>query len=177
MKYFLLILLCAASTLTAQTTKPAKSMTDEEAMLSDAQRYFQKGYALTQRISFDESQALAYFNAALNINAHHKEAYNRRSWLHEKLGMDSLALSDINSYLRLAQSDAKAYFRRAMIQVRLHNLTAAMQDFNEAIRLSDNETDKGVFLEYRANLFDTLAAADRRLLNNLQQRTIQQEGR
>lgn len=171
MKYFLLILLCAASTLTAQTTK---QMTTEQR----ADEHYKAGLAASRKITPDTSAALYHFSQAITLNPRHAPAAKWLSWVHEQMHNDMQALYHISRYLSLEQSDAKAYFRRAVIHLRLQHIAEAFADFSEAVRLAENETDKGVFLEYRANLFDTLAAADRRVLNNLQQqRTIQQEGR
>jgi tetratricopeptide (TPR) repeat protein len=155
----------------AQTTKP---MTTEQR----ADEHYKAGLAASRKPTPDTSAALHHFSQAITLNPRHALAAKWLSWVHEQMHNDIPALYQISRYLGMEQSDAKAYFRRAVILIRLNRYTEAFADFSEAVRLAENETDKGVFLEFRANLFDTLAAADRRVLNNLQQqRTIQQEGR
>lgn len=151
-----------------------KQMTTEQR----ADEHYKAGLAAARKMQPDTSAALYHFSQAITLNPRHAPAAKWLSWVHEQMHNDVQALYHISRYLSLEQGDAKAYFRRAVILIRLNRYTEAFADFSEAVRLAENETDKGVFLEYRANLFDTLAAADRRLLNNLQQqRTIQQEGR
>jgi tetratricopeptide (TPR) repeat protein len=167
----LFLYIFCTSSLTAQTTKP---MTNEQR----ADEHYKVGLAASRKPTPDTSAALYHFSQAITLNPRHALAAKWLSWVHEQMHNDIPALYQISRYLSLEQSDAKAYFRRAVIHLRLQHITEAFADFSEAVRLAENEQDKGVFLEYRANLFDTLAAADRRLLNNIQQqRTIQQEGR
>lgn len=134
-----------------------------------AEEWYSRGRAETKKVQFDTTLAIKYFSEALKLYPKLADAYKWRSWLHELRKNDAAALEDISLYLQFIP-DAKAYYRRAIINERLHKHTEALSDYAEAVRLADNETDKAVFLQRRIDLFDTLAASDRRILKTLEQK-------
>lgn len=144
------------------------SIISQPTFAQTSEEWYSRGRAEIKKVQFDTAFAMKCFSEALKLYPKLADAYKWRSWLYEQRNNDAAALEDISLYLQFIP-DPKAYYRRALLNERLRRHSEALSDYAEAVRLADNETDKAVFLQRRIELFDTLAAMDRRLLNALKE--------
>ncbi len=90
--------------------------------------YLQKNY----------SQAIDYFNQAIQLNPNLAVAYTKRGNVYYELGNLNQALQDYNKAIQLDPNYAGAYTNRGLVYYELGNLNQALQDHNKAIQLDPN---------------------------------------
>jgi tetratricopeptide (TPR) repeat protein len=82
-----------------------------------------------------DEQALADFNAAVQIDPHRWKALHNRGVNYGLLGHHEEALADFTRVLELKSDYANAWFNRAEVHLETGRYSAAVRDYSEALKL------------------------------------------
>jgi MtfA peptidase len=89
----------------------------------------------------DHDQALADFDAALQLCPDYARAYCERGITHAAHGEREKALADLDRALRLDPRDDAAYLERGVLHAETGAFEKAVKDFTKAIRLNPEEAE------------------------------------
>lgn len=95
-----------------------------------------------------EEKALMDYNVAILLNPKSDTAFNKRGYLYQVSGKDTLAILDFTKAIELNPNYTEAYFNKGFSEYIRGNYTFAINYFTKAIELNSNYNDAYAFRGY-----------------------------
>ncbi|MBT3362673.1 MAG: tetratricopeptide repeat protein [Chloroflexi bacterium] len=89
----------------------------------------------------EETNAMADFEKAIELDPNHAGAYNGRGYTYYEMNDLTNAIADFERAIELDPSYTDAYYNRGISYYQMDDLTNAMADFEKAIELDPNHAD------------------------------------
>jgi tetratricopeptide (TPR) repeat protein len=99
-----------------------------------ASAYYRDGVANYHKGKY--SEAISYYDKALNIDPKYALAYNARGLAYTDIGSFDKAINNFNSALKLRPDEGTLYLNRGLVYLKKGDSERAHADYNQAIKIN-----------------------------------------